>query len=164
MAAPSRAPFPCIWVHSPQCCVGAARVKPRAMLCRRGLIATTMVGGATWLSGRLSFLVACRGRVGSKSGFSAFAAVGSDLSFPRTIGKACWEALPAVETSQGYLMQVGRGDLQAEGRDWSSAGALAHAIRERSRDDFRDGWMLSLTEACVYALAALLPQQRKTVE
>jgi len=40
---------------------------------------------------------------------------------------------------------------------------LAQAIKERSRTDFRDGrvvtvdgWILSLTETRVYALAALL--------
>jgi hypothetical protein len=59
------------------------------------------------------------------------------------------------------------GDVKAAGLDCLSASALAyaHAIRESSRDDFRcgrivtvDGWMLSLTETRVYALAALLPQ------
>lgn len=45
-----------------------------------------------------------------------------------------------------------------------SAEWLPRAIRDRSRADFRDdrivgvdGWMLSLTEVRVYALAALLP-------
>jgi hypothetical protein len=60
-------------------------------------------------------------------------------------------------------------DVKAAGLDCSSASALAYAIRELSRDDFRrgrivtvDGWMLSLTETRVYALAALLPQPGPT--
>jgi hypothetical protein len=45
----------------------------------------------------------------------------------------------------------------------ASTGALAQAIGQRSRDDFRDGrivivdgWMLSLTETRLYALATLM--------
>lgn len=84
---------------------------------------------------------------------------------PETIGKACLAALPAVEASQGSLARLLLGDAQTAGGDCSSARALAQAIRELSRDDFRcgrivtvDGWMLSLTETRAYALATLLPQ------
>jgi hypothetical protein len=56
-------------------------------------------------------------------------------------------------------------------RDCLPARALLQAIRERSRVDFRvgkivtvDGWMLSLTETRVYALAALLASVGETVE
>jgi hypothetical protein len=62
------------------------------------------------------------------------------------------------------------GDVQVAGGDCSSARALAQAIRELSRDDFRcgrivtvDGWMLSLTETRAYALAALLLQPSEIV-
>jgi hypothetical protein len=141
------------------------------MLCRRGLITAAIGGGATWLGGRMLFLVAGRGRVRATFGSDAFATLCSDLSYPRTIGKACLEALPAIEASKGSLTRVILADMRAAGRDGSSTSALAHAIRDQSRDDFRDGrivtvdgWMLSLTETRVYALAALLPQPGETVE
>ena len=146
-------------------------MKPRAMLCRRSMIATAIGGGAAWLIGHVSFLAACRDRARSMFDSGRFAVLCSELSYPETIGKACLEALPAIETSKETLTRVILGDMRAAGRDCSSASALAHAIRERSRDDFRgdrivsvDGWMLSLTETRVYALAALLPQPRDAIE
>lgn len=144
---------------------------PRAMLYRRGLITAALGGGATWLGGRMLFLVAGRGRVRSMSDSGTVVALCSDLSYPRTIGKACLEALPAIEASKASLTRVILANMPVAGRDGSSASALAHAIRDQSRDDFRDGrivtvdgWMLSLTETRVYALAALLSQPRETVE
>lgn len=152
-------------------CQKAARVKARAMLCRRSLIATAIGGGVPWLSGHMSFLAACRDRARPMFDSGRFAALCSELSYPETIGKTCLEALPAIETSKEVLTRVILGDMQAAGRDCSSASALAHAIRERSRDDFRDGkivnvdgWVLSLTETRVYALAALLPQPHEAIE
>jgi hypothetical protein len=134
------------------------RVKPRAVLSRRRLLATAIGGGAAWLIGGVSFLVSYRGRVGSMSGSSTFAAFLVDLGYSRTIGEACLKALPAVEASKGCLTRAIFGDV----RD-ADTRALVQAIRERSRADFRDGrivtvdgWMLSLTETRVYALAALL--------
>ena len=60
--------------------------------------------------------------------------------------------------------------MSAPGGDRWSATALAQTLRERSRTDFHegrivnvDGWMLSLTETRVYALAALLSQSRSTM-
>jgi hypothetical protein len=139
------------------------RVKPPAVLSRRSLLATAIGGGAAWLIGGVSFLVSYRGRVGSMSGSSTFAAFFGDLGYSRTIGEACLKALPTVEASQGCLTRAIFGDMWDADRDCLSARALVQAIRERSRVDFRDGrivtvdgWMLSLTETRVYALAALL--------
>jgi hypothetical protein len=133
---------------------------------------TTAIGaGAAWLLGCVSFLVDSRSRVGSMSGSSTFAAFWADLSYPKTIGKACLNALPAVEASPGCLTRAIFGDMRDAGGDCQSAGALAQSIRQRSQDDFRDGrivtvdgWMLSLTETRVYALAALHSPPRVPVE
>jgi hypothetical protein len=143
---------------------------PRAPRSRRGLVATAVFGGVAWLSGCVSFLVT-RGDAGAWSVVNSgtLLAVCSELGPSSTIGKACLEALPATETSAASLARIILGE--SDGTDCSSAGALARSIRERSRHDFRegrivtvDGWMLSLTETRVYALAALLPRADKTVE
>jgi hypothetical protein len=138
-------------------------MKARAVLSRRSLMTTAIGGGAAWLLGGVWFLVSCRGRAGSVSGSSTFADFWAELGYSRTIGEACLKALPAVEASKRYLSRAVFGDTQDGGGDCLSARALAQAIRERSRDDFRDGrivivdgWMLSLTETRLYALAALL--------
>jgi hypothetical protein len=67
--------------------------------------------------------------------------------------------LPATETSKEELTRLVLEDMHAA----KTGRALAYAIRERSRNDFRegriaivDGWILSLTETRVYALTALL--------
>jgi hypothetical protein len=144
---------------------------PRAMLFRRSLIAVAIGGGVATLSRRMSLLVT--GGFGARSiaGSDALAAWCADSGFSETIGKACLEALPAKETSSEFLAQVILSDLRASGGDWPSVTTLAKAIRERSRDDFRDGrivtvdgWLLSLTETRVYALAALVPPPRDTID
>jgi hypothetical protein len=140
------------------------------MLGRRGLFATVIGAGAAWMCARAPFLGAGRGLVRSVIGSNALAAVCSELNPPRALGEACLEALPAIEYSEASLTRAIIGEMRAAGRDCSSARALAQAIRERSRDDFRDGriatvdgWMLSLTETRVYALAALLARPHETV-
>jgi hypothetical protein len=71
--------------------------------------------------------------------------------------------LPATETSKEALTRLVLEDMQAARTGRAPVRALAYAIRERSRNDFRegritivDGWILSLTETRVYALTALL--------
>jgi hypothetical protein len=135
------------------------------MLNRRGLIAAASSAGAAWLSGYLWFLVASRGRSRSMLDDDTFATLCSGWQYSKMIGKACLAALPTMEPSKGSLTRMILGDVKAAGMDFLSASALAYAIRELSRDDFRcgrivtvDGWMLSLTETRAYALAALLPQ------
>jgi hypothetical protein len=138
---------------------------------RRGLIATAICGAAAWPGGRVTFLAARGAEACSTISSGVLLALCSELRPPATIGKACLEALPAIENPEVSLTRIILGEMRAAGRDCSSASALAHSIRERSRDDFRDGrivtvdgWMLSLTETRVYALAALLPQPHETVE
>jgi len=136
-----------------------ASMTSRAMPRRRGLIAAAIGGGAIWISGR------SRSAIGS----GCLAALCSELRYFRTIGDACLEALPATENSRDALTRAILEDIWEADRDISSASALSRWIRERSRNDFREGrivtvdrWMLSLTETRVYALAALSP--RPTVE
>jgi hypothetical protein len=135
-------------------------------LSRRNLIAAVIGAGAAWLSGQASYLAACGDRVHSKSRNVDLAALCSDLRCPETIRKACLRALPAAEVSRENLSRLVLADLSSAAEGWTSAIALKHSVRERSRDDFRegrivivDGWMLSLTETRVYALAALLALQ-----
>jgi hypothetical protein len=138
------------------------------MLSRRNLITATIGAGAVWLGGRGSLLAACSDRAGSMSRYGALTAVSSDLRCPEAIRQACLRALPAIEASPGYLARLILADMSSAGRDCTSATALRHSVREQSRDDFRDGrivtvdgWMLSLTETRVYALAALYAQHRR---
>jgi hypothetical protein len=141
-----------------------------AMLRRRSLIAAAMAGGAAWLGGHLP-LLATSGDRGSLAGDpEALLAWCSRLSQPQTLGKACLEALPAIETSIAGLTRLVLDGVEAADGDRRSARALAQAVRDRSRDDFRegrivnvDGWMLSLTETRVYALAGLLSLPRGTM-
>jgi hypothetical protein len=141
-------------------------VKPPALLYRRSLIAAVIGGGVAWLTGHVPFLATSRDRTPSMFDSDRFAALCSEWSLPEAIGKACLQALPAIESSREALARIILGDMPAERIHRSSASTFANAIRERSRDDFRggrivrvDGWMLSLTETRVYALAALMPQQ-----
>ena len=137
---------------------------------RRSLIATAISGAVAWLGGYVSFLAAHAGCKYSIAGYSELIAVCSDLRCPRTIGKACLLALPAPESTRSSLARTILADVRSVGQNRSLPAVLAQAIRERSRADFRegrvvtvDGWILSLTETRVYALAALLPEPRVPV-
>jgi hypothetical protein len=132
------------------------------MLSRRNLIAAAAGAAAALLGGRASF----RAVDGAPptSGYGALAALCSGLGCPEPIGKACLRALPAREASAAYLTRVIFAESASAGRDCTSARALRHSLRDQSRHDFEhgrtatvDGWLLSLTETRLYALAALLP-------
>jgi hypothetical protein len=143
-------------------------VNARAMLRRRSLIAAASSVGAAWLSGHVPLLVASR-EPASLACDPAFLAWCSRLNQSQTLGKACLETLPAVETSIADLNRLIFDGICATRGDRWSASALAQTLRDRSRTDFRegrivnvDGWMLSLTETRVYALAALLSDPHRT--
>jgi hypothetical protein len=79
------------------------------------------------------------------------------------IGDQCLKALPATEAGAENLSHVILTSIRASTDSHSSSQPLARLLRQRSREDFRngriltvDGWMLSLTETRLYALAALL--------
>ena len=87
----------------------------------------------------------------------------TELGCPTAIGKACLLALPPSERGLPFLARAIRRHDRAPGEADSSLGTLAQYIRERSRADFHEGnvlpvngWILALTEARLYALAALL--------
>ena len=125
-----------------------------AMLSRRGFVVRALSG---WLGGRAPFFAA------SLSGSAVCATLCSEWRCPRTIARACLDVLPATETSKEELTRLVLENMQAVRTGRAPVRALAYAIRERSRNDFRegriaivDGWILSLTETRVYALSALL--------
>ena len=131
------------------------------MLLRRTLMAITVGSGSAWLGGR-------RERVRAMSGSEALAAVCAGLSCTPAIGEACLQALPGApskESLEGLILA----DTASLDRTFASARAFTQVIRARSRKDFRNGriavvggWMLSLTETRLYALAALASSKRVT--
>ena len=138
-----------------------------AMLRRRGLIAIVIGGGAAWFGAYVRLPATFRNPASTACDSEGLLAWCSRLSHPQTLGKACLDALPVIETSIASLTRLILDGARATGGDRWSTSALAQAISDRSRDDFRegrivnvDGWMLSLTETRVYALAALVPQPR----
>jgi hypothetical protein len=139
-----------------------ASVTSHARPRRRGLIAMAIGGGAAWISGHAVYLAVGGRRRRSAISPGGLAELFSKSCHSGAIGNACLEALPATENSIDALTRAILGDMREADRDYSSPRALARSIMERSRNDFRDGrvvsvdgWMLSLTESRVYALAAL---------
>jgi hypothetical protein len=145
-------------------------VNSQAVLRRRSLIATAISGGAIWLGGCVPLLEASRDQAALTSDSGGLLAWCSRSSFPQALGKACLEALPAIETSIAGLTRLILDGMWATGGDHWSTRALAQTVRERSRTDFSegrivnvDGWMLSLTETRIYALGSLLSQAHSTM-
>jgi hypothetical protein len=131
----------------------------RSILSRRRLI-TAGLGAALCPGSRVRPAAAA-----AETGYAALSALCADLPAARVIGGACLRALPAAVATPEHLAAPILAELPAaSGR--APPRALARALRERSRDDFCggrivsvDGWMLSLTEARLYALATLLSQR-----
>jgi hypothetical protein len=145
------------------------------VLLRRSVMAAATAGGLGWLSGRASSFAARRGPLRAVSGpdtlalsgSDALAALCADLAHAHVIGAACLRALPETETSEESLARLILTDTAPSGAAYAPAQSFTHIIRARGRDDFRngrivvvDGWILSLTETRLYALAALLSQTR----
>ena len=122
------------------------------------------------LGGHVPLLEASRDEAAFACDSEGFLAWCSRSNYPLALGKACLEALPAIETSIASLTRLILDGMRATGGDHWSTRALAQTIRERSRNDFRegrivnvDGWMLSLTETRIYALGTLLSQPHRTM-
>jgi hypothetical protein len=141
-----------------------------AMLSRRDLMATAIAAAAAWFGRRAGFCTVAGGGdcAPAIADHAALVALCSDFRCTAAIGEASLRALPVAEGgSRHRLARLILADLSAAaGRDRPAAAALRHAIREQSRQDFRDGkivsvdgWMLSLTETRVYALAGLLAKK-----
>jgi hypothetical protein len=144
-------------------------VTSQAVLRRRSLIAIALSAGATWLGGCVPLLEASCDQASLTCDSEGLLAWCSRSRCPQPLGKACLEALPAIETSIAGLTRLILDGMSATGGDHWSTRVLAQTIRERSRKDFSegrivnvDGWMLSLTETRSYALSALLSQPHST--
>jgi hypothetical protein len=114
------------------------------------------------VGGCVPFLTADAGFSGSLGGCTDLAVLCSDLACPKAIGEACLLALPAAESAPSSLARAILADLRPTGRSRSLPNVLARAMIERSRADYCegrvvtvDGWILSLTETRIYALATL---------
>jgi hypothetical protein len=135
------------------------------IISRRSLVATAISGAVAWLGGYLSFPAAHAGCKFPIAGYGELIVLCLGLRCPRTIGKACLLALAVPENARAPLARTILADVRSV--DLSLPELLARAIRERSRADFCegrvvtvDGWILSLPETRVYALAALLSEPR----
>ena len=133
------------------------------MLSRRNLMGGIGGAGVVWLGARAWLPAGSGGRALAPHGCGALFAVCSELCCPDVIGLACLRALSADSGSIEKLAQLILRDLSAAGADCLSASALRRAVKVRSSNDFHDGriatvdgWLLSLTETRVYALAMLL--------
>lgn len=85
------------------------------------------------------------------------------------IGMACLRALPPAEASRDTLLSR-IAELASEAGGLANSAQFRRSLRAKSRRDFRigavltvDGWVLSITEARVYALTALLKAETDSV-
>lgn len=130
----------------------------RSMPSRRALIAA--VTGAALCPGSHAGSAAAA----TEPGHAALAVVCAHLPRAATIGRTCRRALPPAVATPERLAGLILASLPAAS-DRTSARALSRVLRARSRADFCegrivsvDGWLLSLTEVRLYALAMLLSQ------
>ncbi len=138
-------------------------MRNRIALRRRTLVTAAASGVAAWLGGGIGVSAAGRSRL---SEHAALAALGLRLECPGRFGEVCRQALPPAERSEQALVRTLTADLSAANGGCFPADDLARAVRQRSRDDFHagrvvtvGGWMLSLTETRLYALAGLTSLQ-----
>lgn len=134
-------------------------MKHRIALHRRTLVAAACGGGAVWLGTAIRVF----GGRPHPSEHAALAAMCLRLNCPQQFGEACRRALPPAERSEHALARTLVADLRPATGGRFPAGGLTQAARQRSQDDFRagrvtsvGGWILSLTETRLYALAALI--------
>jgi len=132
---------------------------------RRGVLAAASAGAMACLSQFVSSIRSYSARISVGTDSNDLVALCSELGCPKSIGKACLLALPAPERALSSLSTAVLGRKGAPRRDRWSPHVLAQSIRERSRSDFQEGrvlsvngWILALTEARLYALAALLSE------
>jgi hypothetical protein len=131
------------------------------LVSRRSLLGTAIKGAGAWLSSHLFFLTAQANY--SMAAHTELITLCSDLRCSWRIGEACRLALSPSQTWPSSLVQAILADIESPGHP--APNELAHALMKRSRADFRerrvvsvDGWILSLTETRLYALAGLLSE------
>jgi hypothetical protein len=134
---------------------------------RRSLVATAITGSIAWRGAYASCPAADAACRYSIAGYGELMALCSDLRCPRTISKSCLLALPPAEGTSSSLARAILADVRPAEGNRPPPSMFAQAIREQSRTNFRngrvvtvDGWILSLTETRLYALAGLLPEAR----
>ena len=126
---------------------------------RRSMLGTAIRGAGALLGSHVSLVTAQANY--SVARHTELIALCSDLRCPGRISEACLLALSPTESRPSSLVRAILADIERPVR--SATNELAHALMERSRADFRerrvvsvDGWILSLTETRLYALAGLL--------
>jgi len=129
---------------------------------RRSLIAAAFGAGVSWLA-KVPSLAVSGDLTYSLPEYNALAAYCSDIRSPEGLCSACLRDLRTSVTSPEHLASLILANLPSTKRISSLATSLSQLIREGSREDFGnrrilfvDGWMLSLTETRVSALAALI--------
>ena len=132
------------------------------MLSRRNFIPAA-IGAAA--AARLDRWAAIRIGGRGLSGYGMLAQLWVDLGGPAQMGRACLQALPGSERSAPYLARTILKAAASTGSGCLSPRTLRRCIRENSHVDFKsgrivdvEGWILSLTEARVYALGSLLAE------
>lgn len=142
----------------------------RRNISRRGLVVGAIGGALAWVGGYASFIADRDDSAESVAGYRELITLCTYLRCPRTIGSACLLALSTTGKTQLSLPQTILADVRPTVGIHRSSVVFAQAIIERSRTDFRDGrvvtvggWVLSLTETRVYALATLLAEQGEPV-
>lgn len=132
------------------------------MLFRRSLMAAAVGAGPAGLGKRASLFAITGGRVRNVAPSDALAMLCAGLDCAPEIGEACLRVLPGTNSKE-LLAKLVLCSIGPVDGNFASAHTLAHAVRQRSHDDFRsgrivaiNGWMLSMTETRLYALATLL--------
>lgn len=141
-------------------------MKAQAVLLRRTLMAAAVAAGWPLFRKLGSSFAIVKGPRPAVAASDALAMLCADLDCAPAIGDACLQAFPHHPSAEALTRLI----LSEAG---ISAGTVfvnepfAHLIKRRSREDFRqgktvmvDGWMLSLTETRLYALATQLRPTR----
>jgi hypothetical protein len=134
----------------------------RILLSRRWLLASALVGAGALFTGWRSVVFPRAAHAPWPSAYDALAGLCAKLAHPETVGRACLAALPAREATRERLAGLILENVEPSRNGSYSVDWLGRKMSEKSRADFRagrivsvDGWILSLTETRLYALAAL---------
>lgn len=126
---------------------------------RRALVAAALGGKVVWFGRRSAFFT----RQPETPEHKVLAGLCLQLNCPERIGKACRQAIPPAASTKTALMRILTADARAANGGRFPDERLASALRRCSRGDFHrgriisvNGWVLSLTEARLYALASLI--------
>lgn len=131
----------------------------RLKLLRRHLLAASVVGASAWLS-QPTLLAAADERPSNLVAYDALIMLSIRLQCTPEIGEACLLALPAPMSIDGLAASILR-DTRTADRTFASLRAFSDFINECIQEDYRygkivvvDGWMFSLIETHLYALAS----------